>query len=80
MGTAVSVGPKLGATLTVVGAAGGVCVGADTAAGVESGKLQAEVRARNPIRKNLFFIECSNKMEFDQQYNCWSNRCGDAGN
>ena len=54
MGTAVSVGTRLGLTLTVSGVERGGCVGVESTTCVESGILQAEVRrSRNPIK--IFF-------------------------
>ena len=55
MGTVVSVGTRLGVTLTVVGGGRGVCVEVDSTCGVAAGMVQAEVkRRRNPIR--IFFF------------------------
>ena len=56
MGTAVSVGTRLGVTLTVVGGGRGVCVGADSAVGEGTPRLQAEVRSRSPIKKDFFML------------------------
>ena len=53
----VGAGVNVGAVVATISVGGSVTVGADSACGVGDAKLQAAVKARNPINKNCFFMK-----------------------